>query len=721
VADAKKRNKAAERVRKEQARQNLLAVRTEKGKASIDVGNRQLSDIADEALQVLVNSNASDPNVFVRGGALVRIVQDERGYYGIQEFTASALMGKLADVADWETVGLDDNGTPVRRAVFPPRDVVNTMLTAGAWPGLPALSGIVNAPVFSRDGALHDHRGYSKATRLYYTGGVKVGDTTPTPKNIAHAKELILNNLLVDFPFADNASRAHSVAYLLLPFVRDLIDGPTPVHDVDSPTPGTGKGKLLNACAYPFLGHDVPTQPAVEDDNEWRKIITTRLLSGDTHLVIDNVNHELNSGALASAFTQPVWTDRTLGSNREVKIPIRTIWAITANNIKMSQELTRRCIWIRLDANSEKPHERTGFKHPNLMTWTKHNRDALVTAALTFVRAWVDRGMPLYTGRVKGSYEEWAGRMGGILETVGITGFLENEAELYDRVVSTNDLMIDFVKAWWEKQEWLERKRHIDAKTEICLSNQDLFKLASYRDFAPDGDDSEWQNLLGDMLTSPKQKGRQTQLGKILDAHIDKVVAGYKIKLAKTANGSKFWILQSTLAEPQTPVEPRFLVEPRFEVLPGSTDALPPVAEHSDAILVEPVEPNPPYNAKENIFFSCPVNTTTHSNGQKKNNILHTAPGVEGSTGSTDVVSNGAVTGGRGLVEPQNEVLPEIEVLPALPRFKVHGGKTEAAILEAASFRCQLCETSKWSVPLRLIAVPGGYNVLCEKCVVRHG
>jgi hypothetical protein len=692
VADAKKRNKAAERVRKEQARQNLLAVRTKKGKASIDVGNRQLSDIADEALQVLVNSNANNPTVFVRGGALVRIVQDERGYYGIQEFTASALMGKLADVADWETVGLDDDGNPVSRAVFPPRDVVNTMLTAGAWPGLPALSGIVNAPVFSRDGELHDQPGYSKSTRLFYTGGVKVGDTTPTPENIAHAKDLVLNNLLVDFPFADKASLAHAVAYFLLPYVRDMIDGPTPVHDVDSPTPGTGKGKLLNACAYPSLGHDVPTQPAVEDDNEWRKNITTRLQSGDTHLVIDNVNHELNSGALASAFTQPVWTDRTLGSNREVKIPIRTIWAITANNIKMSQELTRRCIWIRLDANSEKPHERTGFKHPNLMTWAKQNRDALVTAALTFVRAWVDRGMPLYAGRVKGSYEEWAGIMGGILETVGIPGFLENEAELFSRVFVKNDMMGDFVRAWAEKYGSGD------------TSAYSLFELASYADSDYENASGDWRNLLDTMLTSQKQRGRQTQLGNILQARRDTVVAGCKITWAKIQRGVNFWRLESVDSG-----EPQKSGEPQTE---GSPLALPPVETPQKAKSGEPGRTSPTYNAKGGNFFSCLENITTQDDAQEKNNFLHGVQAAE-------------VLPGSPLLS-ENEALPVVEAVVNLvksgePRFKVHHGKTENAIFESASYRCQSCETSKWSVSLSLIPAADGYNVLCEKCAARHG
>lgn len=612
VADAKKRNKTVERQRKEVARQNLLTVRAKKGKASIDVGNRQLPDIADEAMGILVGSNEDRPRIFVRNGVLSRIAQDERGFYGIQEINDRALLHELAAVADWETIGLDDNGNPQSKAVDPPINVIREIFGRPGWPGMPALAGVVNAPVFSRNGDLHDQPGYNSATRLYYTGGVKVGDTTPTPENIERAKDLIIKNLLVDFPFKDEASLAHSIAYMIAPFVRDMIDGPTPVHTVDSPTAGTGKGKLLNACAFPFLGHDVSTMAAAKEDDEWRKRITTSLMNGSTHLVIDNVNHELDSGSLASAFTQPVWEDRTLGSNREVRIPIRTVWGITANNIQMSQELARRCVWIRLDANVEKPWERSEFKHKNLIGWARANRDQLTTAALTFIRAWVDQGMPLYDKRTKGSYEAWAGIIGGILDAVGIPGFLENETELYDRVVSKNDLMIDFVKAWWEKQQWLERKRQIEivgkdeTKTEICLSSYELFKLASYSDTDADNAFDEWQNLLGDMLTSPKQKGRQTQLGKILDAHVDKVVAGYKIKLAKTANGSKFWVLQATS------------VEPRFEVLPGSTDALPPVAESSDTTLVEPVEPNHPRNAKENYFFSCLENSTTQDNGQEK-------------------------------------------------------------------------------------------------------
>jgi len=54
----------------------------------------------------------------------------------------------------------------------------------------------------------------------------------------------LLDELLIDFPFADEASRANALALLLLPYVRPLIVGPTPLHLITAPTQGTGKDLL---------------------------------------------------------------------------------------------------------------------------------------------------------------------------------------------------------------------------------------------------------------------------------------------------------------------------------------------------------------------------------------------------------------------------------------------------------------------------------------------
>jgi hypothetical protein len=75
----------------------------------------------------------------------------------------------------------------------------------------------------------------------------------------------MLDELFCDFPFADEvASRAHATGLALLPFVRRMIIGPTPIHAVTAPpdAAGTGKGLLVQCACLPGIG-EVPFTPEI--------------------------------------------------------------------------------------------------------------------------------------------------------------------------------------------------------------------------------------------------------------------------------------------------------------------------------------------------------------------------------------------------------------------------------------------------------------------------
>jgi putative DNA primase/helicase len=501
----------------------------------IDIGDRQLHEIITNALSAITDKlkHSSDhPILYVRNGALTRVTRLETGVHSISPVTEKSLQPILSDVADWIKTGYTTKGEPRKVNQFPPASVISSLVNLGEWEDVPALERVVSAPVFAGDGTLHDQPGYNPKTRLYYAGGVTLGDTIPTHERVQWAKSLILDDLLHDFPFVDEASKAHAVAMLILPFVRPMIDGPTPLHLIDTPTPGTGKGLLVDACALPSLGRSVPTMSAPTDEAEWRKILTTMLKDGDSHVCIDNINEKLDSGALASALTQPVWKDRLLQHTESVTMPIKTVWTATGNNVFVSDEIARRCAWIRLDANVEKPWEKENFKHKNLIAWATENRDTLATAVIVLVRSWVEAGQPMFTGRSKGSYHRWAGVIGGILQNAGIPGFLENEAKLFDKVATKLTLMTEFVQAWAVKYG-LNR-----------VGSGDLFKLASYSDNETDNKVGDWRNLLGELIASTSQRGRQTRFGNHMNEYIDRVVGEYKITLAGSTGGQKFYQLR---------------------------------------------------------------------------------------------------------------------------------------------------------------------------------
>jgi hypothetical protein len=96
--------------------------------------------------------------------------------------------------------------------------------------------------------------------------------------------------------------------------------------------------------------------------------------------------------------------------------------AATGNNPEFSNEMARRLVRIRLDPHTDRPWQRSDFRHPDLMSWVRANRARLVAACLTLCQAWIAAGRPR-GGRSIGSFENWAHVLGGVLEVAGIPGF----------------------------------------------------------------------------------------------------------------------------------------------------------------------------------------------------------------------------------------------------------------------------------------------------------
>ncbi len=232
--------------------------------------------------------------------------------------------------------------------------------------------------------------------------------------------------MLGDFPFADQASQAHTIGLILTPFVRDVIDGPVPLHGVDAPMAGTGKGLVLNAVAMVSTGRRIEVMTDAKDGEELRKRITALLLAGGPLGLFDNVARRLASDVLAALLTSETWTDRVLGVSRVVRVPNRAVWLATGNNLTFSKEMARRTVWIRMDAKTPEPHLRNRFRHDHLLPWVASHRRDLVRAVLALIRRWISLGRPRFTARRLGSFEGWGEVIGGILTTAGIGGFLGN-------------------------------------------------------------------------------------------------------------------------------------------------------------------------------------------------------------------------------------------------------------------------------------------------------
>lgn len=490
----------------------------------IDASNKDVPDIAQHAWAALVDAN-DPPRLFRFAGEMSRL-ETEDGRAAMHPLTPDRLSYELARVADWFVP--TEKGT---KPAVPPPHVIKDMLATPEAP-LPVLERMTHAPYFAPDGRLVTLPGYDKPSRtvLFLDGALQLEPVPehPTTDDIQRARSLILDELYADFPFVSDADRANGVALFLLPYARQMIIGPTPNHLIEASTAGSGKGLLADAAMRPAAGMHIGVITGARDDDEWRKRISAKLREAAPVILMDNITRALDSGSLASALTASIWSDRLLGTNDMMNVPVRSVWITTANNPTMTTEIARRTIRIRLDPKVDRPWQRRGFRHEHLIAWVDAHRSGLVHAALVLIQAWIAANRPQGT-IVLGSYERWAATMGGILGTAGIPGFLDNLDEFYEAADLEGAIWRQFVAVWWAE--------HKDAE----VGAKELFPLTD----AVEGFD----------LGKGSEKAQQTSFGMQLAKQRDRVIGEYRIVLAREKQRLKKWRLISTAIDPLLPPE----------------------------------------------------------------------------------------------------------------------------------------------------------------------
>lgn len=483
---------------------------------SLNASDGNLEQITNAAWEALRASN-HPPKFFRQGNLLVRIENDSMRHPIFRELTLDRVVYHLAQAGRWYKI--TDEG---RKPAWPPKGVARNIL-ATPDPLLPVVERVIEAPFFAPNYTLQIVPGYCPDARVCYAppDGFRIPEIprNPSRNDVEKAMQLLQIELLGDFPFVDGSDKSHALALLLQPFCRNLIHGPTPLHLIEKPAPGTGATLLAIALFCPAIGSSTAAMSEGKDEDEWRKRITAKLLSGPSVVLIDNLRRRLDSAALSSSITSSFWEDRILGRSETVKIPVACAWAATGNNPALSNEMARRTIRIRLDAMINQPWLRDKFRHPKLRDWVDTNRSNLVWAALTLIQNWIAAGCPQpKSSSTLGMFESWSEVMGGILGCAGISGFLGNIIEFYEKADAEGATFRQFVGIWWQ--------RH--GGSEVAVS--ELWTLVSEADIPlPIGDGNE--------------RSQRTRLGILLSKNRDRQFDGLRITEGEGRKGANTWKL----------------------------------------------------------------------------------------------------------------------------------------------------------------------------------
>ena len=490
------------------------------GRPVIYADDDDLPAVTEQMWEAVRGAN-QPPQFFRQGGVPIRLKVDDNGAMAAQRWTIDIARYELMKIISWRRRKRSKTGQFEIEAI-PSDNRWRNFLSVRDAP-LPVLSRITEVPVFAPDGTLQTEPGYHPASRTYYqpAPGIEI-PALPNKITDEHIEEAmyVFDDITCDFPFKEPADRAHAFALWLLPFIRDLIPGPTPLHLIEGPSPGSGKGLLMDVLVMPSVGPHIGTVTQAKDEDEWRKLLTAVLSKAQPVVMIDNVAKSLDSGTLSSALTQLVWEGRILGRTEMVDVPIRCVWAATANNPTMSTEIARRAIRIRIDPQVDRPWLREEFRHPNLRAYAMEQRTRLIWAALVICRGWIDAGMTPYSGRPLGSFEQWSRIIGGVCESADVEGFLGNLTEFYEIADIEGSLWRAFVEIWWEKHE------------DEAVGVAQLFETAT---------DSELWNF-----GKGSERSQRIVFGKMLVKQRDRVIGEYRIIMAGERQRARQWALLPT-------------------------------------------------------------------------------------------------------------------------------------------------------------------------------
>ncbi len=405
------------------------------------------------------------------------------------------------------------------------------------------LTAVTTAPTLRPDGSVFDEPGHDPATGLMYVTTEAYPLAVPQAPTVEQALDALarLWHPIRLFPFADEVAVGVTLAAMLAACLRPAL--PTcPATGFDAPAAGTGKTLLAKCIGALATGGDVAVLPPTNEEDECRKRLFAALRGGSKVLLWDNVREPLGNSVIDSFLTSSLFADRVLGVSENVELPNRALFLVSGNNLVLTGDTHRRILLARLDAQIETPFKREFEFDP--LTEVCNNRQVLVVAALTIVRAHIAAGRPKAAkGRIA-SFELWDDLVRQPLcwlrdraaesgrSSDDLPAFVD-PAESIDRASSENpetSKLAALLNAWIETFGTTPTSpaQAITKATEIFGARSVLFDAL-------------------DEIAGQNGKLNVRILGRWLERHAGQLCTGLRLVLVNKTNGLKRWTVVRTV------------------------------------------------------------------------------------------------------------------------------------------------------------------------------
>lgn len=513
--------------------------------ARVQLGRGMRVEATDAVLQVLRDRS----ELFDFGTNAIAYVADGKATPVSRDWLVDHA-GRVAEFYSVKTERDDDGNVTSTREIpeDAPTYIANAILAKHGGRNFRKLTAVTTAPTLRPDGSVLDEPGHDTATGLMYVTTEAYPLAVPSAPTADQAMDALakLWHPIRLFPFADEVAVGVTLAAMLAACLRPAL--PTcPATGFDAPAAGTGKTLLAKCIGALATGGDVAVLPPTNEEDECRKRLFAALRGGSKVLLWDNVREPLGNSVIDSFLTSSLFADRVLGVSENVELPNRSLFLVSGNNLVLTGDTHRRILLARLDAQIETPFKREFEFDP--LTEVCNNRQALVVAALTIVRAYIAAGRPKAAkGRIA-SFELWDDlvrqplcwlrecRMKSGRDLIDLPQFVD-PAESIDRAASENpetSKLAALLNAWLATFGTTPTSpaQAITKATEAYGAQSVLFDAL-------------------DEIAGQNGKLNVRILGRWLERHAGQLCTGLRLVLGNKTNGLKRWTVVRTVERAAT-------------------------------------------------------------------------------------------------------------------------------------------------------------------------
>jgi hypothetical protein len=297
-------------------------------------GSQRVIDSAQQFGKLL----AATGRHFLRGGAVVKLAQDEYGARRLQPLKPASMPAVFEQVARLVKVVVKDGESEHIPTTCNEQTAKILIHSEPFQQALPPIRVVARCPVLiERSGKPVQVTDYDRESEIL-AGGKPAPDVP-----LGDARHLLCN-LLVDFRFATAGDRSRALAAMITPglVLGRLLRGRTPVDlaEADQSQAGKGYRNKITTAIYRETAKSVTQRRGCVGSLE--ETFNAALISGSPFIALDNIRGKVGSPAIESFLTEDRYSAR-IPYMPPVEIdPRRTIVMMTSNKAELTPDLANR-------------------------------------------------------------------------------------------------------------------------------------------------------------------------------------------------------------------------------------------------------------------------------------------------------------------------------------------------------------------------------------------